>query len=604
MSYSIESAPFYYGEATAQQQRYSEYAQNVAMVKDINMAVTKNTDRTIAANALFTESINSRIIDAQIASANTLYNNTQDMIRTFDSGFSEVSRQIGIMGVNMGMAIAALNTTVQESAQAIYDKLDTMNDILNNPSLTKSRELFRRASVNYNKGFFEEARNDLLEALASNKTDYISWFLLGKTYLFGSGEFSTVIDLDASVDALKNAVKFITPDARKQEEARVMAAEMCFYLGLAQQTKAMDSLSVKNEVDCRNYLEQAGRSYNQSCDYSPQMLEAQYNRARCKVFLGDLEGAIADLETVVLADRNYCVKVCADNDFSSIGGQFAVLIKKLKNTAFIPAKNNYDHITTLLSELASLGGTTKATIPSTFTEEIPYFDVLDYAKDFKRIIPIVEKDIADKKSAIAKAKQLEEMRLEKERQAERDAKEAEATRKAKAERDAREAEAARKAKAERDAEEAEAARKAKAKRDAEEAEKNKRKKLARVGLFLQICMMIIFFFILFIYKDIILDIPVVLKLLIFGVISLVFGVISKLFRHNAHSDFDSDSSNVPILISIFPLGVRLLFIMDVVATIAMAVLSRYGFWGGIGIFLGIAISAIPGCLLMISAELR
>ena len=409
MALQIESAPFYYGQMTAKERSYVDYAQNIAMVRDIDNSIERNTDRSIAANALFTEEISSRIVDAQIATTTALYNNTRDMIGAFHSGLSDVSRQIGVMGANMSMAFAALNTTVQQSAQAIYDRLDTMNDILNNPSLTKSRELFRRAAVSYNKGYYEEARNDLLEALASNKTDYISWFLLGKTYLFGAGEFSNVIDLDAAVEALKNAVKYITADARKQEDARVMAAEMCFFLGLAQQTRAMDALHTHNEAESRNYLEQAGGSYSQSWDYSAQMLEARYNRARCKALLGDVQGAIADLETVVLADRNYCVKVCADNDFSSIGEEFATLIKKLKKTVFIPAKNDYDRIKTLLSEIASLGGTTTVTIPATFSEELPYFDVLDYAEKFKRFVPIVEKDLADRKAAIAKAEQAEKV---------------------------------------------------------------------------------------------------------------------------------------------------------------------------------------------------
>jgi len=101
---------------------------------------------------------------------------------------------------------------------------------------------------------------------------------------------------------------------------------------------------------------------------------------------------IADLETVVLADRNYCVKVCADNDFSGIGAEFAALIKKLKKPVFIPAKKDYDHIKTMLSELSSVDGTTEVSVPSTFIEETPYFDVLDYTEDFKRIIPIFEKD--------------------------------------------------------------------------------------------------------------------------------------------------------------------------------------------------------------------
>jgi len=390
MSYNIESAPFYYGEMTAKERSFVDFMQNKAMVKDIDNSISRNTDRSIAANALLTESINSRILDAQIASTNAIYNNTQEMIGAFYSGFSDVSRQIGNMSASMSMAFAALNTTVQASAQAIYDRLDTMNDILNNPFLTKSRELFRRAAINYNKGFYEEAKNDLLDALATNKTDYISWFLLGKTYLFGAGEFSVVIDLDAAIEALKNATKFITPDARKEIEVRIMAAEMSFYLGLAQQTKAMDMLHMQNEADCRIYLEQAVGSYSQSWDYSAKMLEAMYNRSRCKVLLRDVDGAIPDLETVILQDRNYCVKVCADNDFSIIEEQFANLIKKLKNNVFIPAKNDYDHINTMLSEFASYNGKTEITIPSIFTEELPYFDVLDYSKNFKQIMPIIE----------------------------------------------------------------------------------------------------------------------------------------------------------------------------------------------------------------------
>jgi tetratricopeptide (TPR) repeat protein len=298
--------------------------------------------------------------------------------------------------------------------------LDTLNDILNNPSLTKSRELFNRASVNYNKGFYEEARDDLLDALSSNKTDYISWFLLGKTYLFGAGEFSTVIDLDAAVDALKNAVKFITPDARMQEEARVMAAEMCFYLGLARQTRAMDMLHTQNKTDYLSYLEQAGEAYSQSWDYSAKMLEARYNLARCKTLLGDVQGALIDLETAVRQDRNYCIKVCADNDFLSIKEQFADLIKKLKKEAYIPAKNDYDRITVLLSKLSSLGGTTNVTLPSSFTGELLYFDILDYTEYFSQVIPILLKDLADREAAIAHVERNERQAKERADQAERE----------------------------------------------------------------------------------------------------------------------------------------------------------------------------------------
>jgi alpha-tubulin suppressor-like RCC1 family protein len=414
MANNIESLPVYYDQSIAGQIAYKDYRQKVAMTRDITGAIARNTDRSIAANAFFTESINARIVDAQIATTTAMYNNTQEMIGALGAGFSDVSREIGEMNATMSMGFAALNSAVQKSAQNICDRLDTMNDILNNPSLTKTRELYRRASTSYDKGFYEEAKNDLLEALASNKIDYISWFLLGKTCLFGASEFSSVIDLDAAVDALKNAVKYITPDARKQEEARALAAEMCFFLGLAQQTRAMDALHAHNEADCRSYLEQAGASYSQSWDYSAQMLEARYNRARCKALLGATPGAIADLEAVVLADRNYCIKVCADNDFAGIVADFAALIKKLKNAAFISAQKDYDRLKALLAELAALGGTTKVTAPA-FTEEISYFDVLDYAEDFKRNIPILEKAIADTKEAKEQAEQKARVAKERER---------------------------------------------------------------------------------------------------------------------------------------------------------------------------------------------
>ena len=394
------SAHLYYHLYTAKEITYAEY---MGQINDsLSSEIADSANRQIAANALFTKEIQSTLIDNQIATERALYNHTQQLDNTLkagfadvsnqlQSGFSDVSRQVGVMSANMSMAFAALNRAVQESAQALCDRLDTMNNILSNPSLTKTRELYRRAVVSYDKGFYEEAKNDLLEALASNKTDYISWFLLGKTYLFGASEFSNVIDLDAAVDALKNTVKFITPDARKQEDARALAAEMCFYLGLAQQNRAIDALRAKNEAEGRGYLEQAGTSYGQSWDYSDKMLEARYNRARCKALLGDAPGAIADLEALVLADRNYCVKVCADYDFAGIKEPFAALIKKLKNAALIPAQKDYERLKALLAELAALGGTTAVTAPASFTEELPYFDVLDYAGDFKRNIPIVEK---------------------------------------------------------------------------------------------------------------------------------------------------------------------------------------------------------------------
>jgi len=319
--------PYYYSQYTAKERSYVDYMGEIN--KSICSEIENSTNKQIAANAIFSGEIKSTLINNQNATEKALYNQTQQIDNTLkagfssvsnqlQSGFSEVSREIGVMNASMNMAFASLNSAVQESAQTICDRLDKMNDILNNPSLTKSRELFRRAIVSYNKGFYEEARDDLIEAINANRTDYISWFLLGKTYLFGTSEFSTVIDLDASIEAIKNALKYIKPDAKTYEGARGMAAEICFYLGLAQQTKAMDLLHVKNITECQKYLVQAEDSYSQSWDYSHEMLEARYNSARCKVLLDNVQDALVDLVTVAQKDTSYRTKIELESDFDNV----------------------------------------------------------------------------------------------------------------------------------------------------------------------------------------------------------------------------------------------------------------------------------------------
>jgi hypothetical protein len=141
------------------------------------------------------------------------------------------------------------------------------------------------------------------------------------------------------------------------------------------------------------------------------MLESLFNTARCKVIQGEIDGAINDLETLVLKERNYCIKVFTDDDFSGINEQFSNLIMKLKKAVFVNAKEKFDQLQTLLSELTSIGGTIQENIPSTFSEELPYFDIFDYEVKFRGIIPILQTAIEERKRILEKEKQ-EKMKKE------------------------------------------------------------------------------------------------------------------------------------------------------------------------------------------------
>ena len=55
----------------------------------------------------------------------------------------------------------------------------------------------KHGGYDFAKKFYEEALEDIKSAIEKNQTDYISWGLMGKLYLFGISEFSNVVDVSA-----------------------------------------------------------------------------------------------------------------------------------------------------------------------------------------------------------------------------------------------------------------------------------------------------------------------------------------------------------------------------------------------------------------------
>ena len=150
-----------------------------------------------------------------------------------DLGFAGISSEIGAMTAAMTAGFDQMKVTLDYWGNEICDKLDAIHDIVNNPLLTASRELYRRAVANAKKQFFEEALEDIKGAVEKNKTDYISWGLMGRIYLFGVSEFSNAIDVPKALEAFTNACKYISPDTDESEEAKKMASEYYFYAAYA-----------------------------------------------------------------------------------------------------------------------------------------------------------------------------------------------------------------------------------------------------------------------------------------------------------------------------------------------------------------------------------
>ena len=250
----------------------------------------------------------------------TLIASQRMLQETIIQGFNAFSNAMGI----------GFEITNKNLAEAVI-KLDEIHNILNNPLLTQSRELYRRALDNYKRGLYEEALEDGLGAVEKNKTDFISWYLLGHIYLFGAGKFSNVIDVDKAEDAFQNAAKYIDYDLGKSEEANSLGSEIYYYLGYARLIKSNDLLVENKNDESVKKLEEAEKASSESYRLSEKNLVALYEQAKELHFLGRDDEALQLVEKLIRTEKNYAFRAANDKNFESIWDKIDALIIRLRD---------------------------------------------------------------------------------------------------------------------------------------------------------------------------------------------------------------------------------------------------------------------------------
>ena len=254
----------------------------------------------------------------------TILASQQALARTFAHGFNALNNTLMIGFDVMGAKLDAMS-------DAICSKLDAIHDILNNPLLTASRELYRRALTNYQKGYFEEALEDCKAAVEKNKTDFISWTLLGQIYLFGAGKFSNVIDLNKAEESFFTAAKYIDADIGHSDEANRLASEIYYYLGYTKLIKSNDLLVANNTTESNSKLIEAENSSKRAFSISKENLIAGYEQAKELHFLGNDGEAMRIIEELIRADKNYALKASCDKNFESLWGKIDELVTRLRD---------------------------------------------------------------------------------------------------------------------------------------------------------------------------------------------------------------------------------------------------------------------------------
>ncbi len=254
----------------------------------------------------------------------------QILAETYKQGFDSLNHTIDFGVARLSSEIQDLNDTISSMSEAICNKLDEIHDIVNNPLLTASRELFRRAQDNFNKGYYEEALEDAKSAVEKNKTDYISWYLLGQIYLFGAGKFSNVISLPKAEEALFNAAKYIDFDIKDSPEARQLASQIYYYLGYTKWHLSNDYFIQGNKEESNKKLIEAENSNNDSYKYNEKNYNALYERAKELHFLEKDSMALECLKKCIKANKAYALRASCDKYFESIWNKIEEIINELK----------------------------------------------------------------------------------------------------------------------------------------------------------------------------------------------------------------------------------------------------------------------------------
>lgn len=257
---------------------------------------------------------------------------SQEMLAsTFSHGFNSVNNTLSIGFDRMSMKMAEIANAINAMTEEVCSRLDEIHDIVNNPLLTQSRELYRRALTNFEKGYYEEALEDIKSAVEKNKTDFISWHLLGQIYLFGAGKFSNVINIDEAENAFINAAKYIDADIGQSEEADNLASEIYYYLGYTRLVKSNDMLVEGKADESEKKLIEAEVASGRAYKISKENILAGYEQAKELHFLGHDDKAINILKEIIKAEPTFSLKASNDKNFESMWDKIDALIETLRD---------------------------------------------------------------------------------------------------------------------------------------------------------------------------------------------------------------------------------------------------------------------------------
>jgi len=308
---------------------------------DINKGIVRSTSTLIQEQALSTKiqcetlDKNANLLSKTIGfNANMLNQNISDIADKLEFGLNELSNGIISLQSNFDIAMGKVISQFDMMRSEIDDSFRKIIDILENKRKTDAREHFRDALEFYQDGckfpdkpqWFADAIKHFIASIESYARNPLAHLHLGHIYHYQSQHqnFGEAI----------NHYRLCYTYGEAHTQDYVTAAQGSFYAGWLYATVLNDP-------------KEAILLTNEALRLDPQLGEAHYNLAKFHTIIKETSDAIYHLKKLITEfDRNYCIKIAKDADFTQISYDINLLFKDLKEEA----RNKFEHDSNLIAQ--------------------------------------------------------------------------------------------------------------------------------------------------------------------------------------------------------------------------------------------------------------
>jgi len=259
-----------------------------------------------------------------------------DQTQLLDGSLDEIGTAASRMAANFnyGNALLLEELRLQRGTlKTIATRLDDLYEVLLTPKRTKARELFYEGSILVSKGIIDKGLEYLLKADKEYDVDFFTHFLIGKLYLYPNDSKTNIINLTEAEKHLGLAVRYGKAEIPQMSAMAALVAETILHLSITYFAQAVELKNLGKQNESILKLKQAQNLTKDAITVYSKFPEVHYHLAKYSIVLDDNNQAISSLESAILLDKNYCIKVKDDPDFDKIRNNIDMLIVKLAEQA-------------------------------------------------------------------------------------------------------------------------------------------------------------------------------------------------------------------------------------------------------------------------------